>query len=159
MSFDSDRQRSRAALEAQGRRLEDDLGEALAAFAIAEQPPEFITEHPLPDLTELNKAVPQKFLRKGLNGQLDEEPWKRMLGLVFFDPQTGTQWVYANHTDGCRRAINDLANQVAAHRFMTGGNEVPVVVLGNAPMPPRVRPALKVIDWVRLPTARVWSGT
>jgi hypothetical protein len=48
MSFNSDRQRSRAALEAQGRRLEDDLGEALAAFAIAEQPPEFITEHPLP---------------------------------------------------------------------------------------------------------------
>jgi hypothetical protein len=37
MSFDidSDRQRSRAALEAQGRRLQDDLGEALAAFAIA----------------------------------------------------------------------------------------------------------------------------
>jgi hypothetical protein len=134
--------------------------EFLRGFLVEGEPPQYITELPLPDPAELNDEIPKKLWRKGLNSE-PEGPWKFLRGVVLHNEATGEMFLFANHTDGAFRAIEDLEAAVANRRFTTGGNEVPTVQLSSAPWPTRygmrVRPAFKVVpnEWRTLRKADV----
>ena len=109
-----------------------------------------IIEHPLPDVDELNAAIPKPW-PTGLNGQ-EEPPYAVHYVVHFCDPQTGALYTFVNKTYGSKLAYERLEEQIAVMRALRGANVVPVVLLDQAPMKTvnfgmKSRPHFKVVDF------------
>src|SRR5262249_42867861 len=105
---------------------------------------------PLPDLDNLNSAVPIKHWEIGLDGK-PRPPWQLNFVAYLLDPQTGALYTFLNSTVGARIAVERLQERVRCMRLLRGADVVPLVELGNKPMQTqfgqKLRPEFKIIDW------------
>jgi hypothetical protein len=112
--------------------------------------PSYITEKPLPDPDELNRAIPKDTWEKGLNGEA-REPWEHQAVLGLIDPATGQKFIFSTPTVGGHIAVDELREAVAMMRLLRGIKCVPVVELSEKPMRTKykmsLRPYCKIVDW------------
>jgi hypothetical protein len=113
-----------------------------------------IRGEPIPDLSKLNAAIPEKEWRIGLNGK-PEPPWQLQRVLEFIDPETGERlsWPHNVTVAGSSRAAEELEGRIKIVRRLRGEDVYPRVKLSHKFMPTayggRERPYLEVIGWVR----------
>jgi hypothetical protein len=114
---------------------------------------ETISKKPLPDLEELNAAIPQSEWELDLNNQ-PRMPWQRTYAVYLLDPSTAEKFTYANSTTGARIAVETLQDRVAWMRKLRGNRVVPQVELSSKPMKTRFgvkqRPDFKIVGWHQL---------
>jgi hypothetical protein len=113
--------------------------------------PEYITEHPLPDPDELNKAIPIEQWEIGLDGK-PSKPWKLTYVIYLVDLKTGALYTYAHDTYGAMQAYNALEEQIAVMRMLRGEHVFPIVHLEKRPWKSlqygmQMRPHFQVVDW------------
>ena len=137
--------------------------EILLAIALSEavqcwkgkKPVETITEKPLPDINDLNEAVPRSEWEPGLDGK-PRPPWQHQVIVYLIDPTSGGFFTYLNSTIGARIAVDQLREKVITMRALRGAGVVPVVRLAHRPMKTafgvKHRPEFEVVEW------RQWGG-
>jgi hypothetical protein len=105
----------------------------------------------LPDIKELNAAVPQDEWETGLDGK-PRPPWRLQYATYLLDPSTASLYTHANSTFGAKRAWEHLHNAICCKRVLCRGQIVyPVVRLDSAPMFKKIRPAYEIAtEWVNL---------
>jgi hypothetical protein len=94
--------------------------------------PEYITEQPLPDPEQLNKAIPITEWENGLDGK-PRAPWALTYVIYMVDPNTGALFTYAHDTFGAMQAYNNLEEQIAVVRMLRGEYVFPIVRLEKRP--------------------------
>jgi hypothetical protein len=121
-----------------------------------QQPIETITKKPgkpLPDVDELNAAIPKKTWEKDLNGE-PKAPWSKAWGVYLLDPKDASIYTYINSTVGAEIAVSRLKNRVHWMRALRGDKVVPVVELSSKPMKTKhgtkQRPEFTVVEWREL---------
>jgi hypothetical protein len=111
---------------------------------------ERITEHPLPDPAQLNKAIPISKWETGLDGR-PRAPWALTYVVYLVNLNTGALYTYANSTFGARLLYENLEEQVTVMRMIRGNHVLPIVNLEQRPMKTqygmKTRPHLHIIDW------------
>ena len=137
--------------------------EIMLAIALSEvlqcwkgkKPVETITEKPLPNVNDLNEAVPKAEWEPGLDGT-PKPPWQHQVIVYLIDPTSGGFFTYLNSTIGARIAVDQLREKVITMRALRGARVVPVVRLAHRPMKTafgmKHRPEFEVIDW------KQWGG-
>jgi hypothetical protein len=137
--------------------------EIMLAIAISEalqcwrnkKPVETITEKPLPDVNDLNEAVPKSEWEPGLDGK-PKPPWQHQVIVYLIDPTSGGFFTYLNSTIGARMAVDQLREKVITMRALRGVRVMPVVKLTHRPMKTafgmKRRPEFEVVEW------RQWGG-
>jgi hypothetical protein len=114
---------------------------------------EEIKAKPLPDLDNLNIAIPKSDWEVDLNGD-PSPPWERAHIVYVLDLDTAERTTFISATKGAAVAVSRLKDKVAWMRRLRGANVVPLVELTWAPLPTRYgmrkRPEFKVIGWVDL---------
>src|SRR6516225_7117138 len=93
-----------------------------------EKRPEYISEHPLPDPDELNKAIPVAEWETGLDGK-PRRPWNLTYVIYLVDLKTGALYTYAHDTYGAMQAYNALEERIAVMRVLRGEHVYPIVRL------------------------------
>ena len=116
-----------------------------------EKRPEYISEHPLPDPDELNKAIPVAEWETGLDGK-PRRPWNLTYVVYLVDLKTGALYTYAHDTYGAMQAYNALEEQIAVMRMLRGEHVFPIVHLEKRPWKSQtygmqMRPHFQVVDW------------
>ena len=116
-----------------------------------EKRPEYISEHPLPDPDELNKAIPIAEWETGLDGK-PRRPWNLTYVVYLVDLKTGALYTYAHDTYGAMQAYNALEEQIAVMRMLRGEHVFPIVHLEKRPWKSQtygmqMRPHFQVVDW------------
>jgi hypothetical protein len=105
----------------------------------------------LPAVAELNSAIPEANWAIGKFTNEPTPPWKKVWIAYLLDPVTARMFTFINDTNGARRAVTDLSDQVMVMRHLRGTMVLPIVQLSSAPMPTqwgqKIRPAFKVITW------------
>jgi hypothetical protein len=119
------------------------------------EPPEIIRGNPLPDVDELNNAIPRSEWRIGKFTNQPETPFKETYGVYLLDQTTRDQCEYAHHTDGARIAVRKLHGCVTTERQLRGGAIVyPEVVLQSRPFKTsfglRRRPHFHIVNWCEM---------
>jgi hypothetical protein len=94
--------------------------------------PEYITEHPLPDPGELNRAIPIEQWELGLDGK-PRPPWTLTYVIYLVELTTGALFTYAHDTFGAMQAYNALEERIAVMRVLRGEYVFPVVRLEKRP--------------------------
>ena len=112
---------------------------------------EFITEHPLPDLDELNNAIPIEEWETGLDGK-PRKPWALTYVVYLVDLKTALVFTYMHDTFGASLAYNQLEEQIAVMRMLRGEHVWPIVHLEKRPWRSQtygmqMRPHFQVVDW------------
>jgi hypothetical protein len=111
--------------------------------------PEVILQKPLPDIDELNAAIPVSQWEKGLDGK-PRAPWNYIYVIYLVNEVTGQMFTYVNSTTGTRIAYGKLVDQVCTAQSLRGEDVVPVIRLSTAPMKSqfgeRPRPAYEVVE-------------
>jgi hypothetical protein len=115
---------------------------------------EDIKTRPLPDIDDLNAAVPKSEWELDLNG-LPREPYKLTYRVDFLDLDSGEHTNFISDTKGAKVGVARLKDRVAWMRKMRGGRGVvPQVTLGSAPFKTgfgmKKRPDFKVTAWFDL---------
>jgi hypothetical protein len=112
-----------------------------------------IVDKPLPDLDELNAAIPKEEWELNMDGQ-PRAPWSDTFKIYFLDTATGERAIYATSTIGGKIAWGRLVDKTQWMRRLRGENVVARVELGTAPMKTRFgmkkRPDFKILEWVDL---------
>src|SRR6516165_3661126 len=113
--------------------------------------PEYITEQPLPDSDELNKAIPVAEWDIGLDGK-PRKPWNLTYVVYLVDLKTGALFTYAHDTYGALLAYNGLEEQIAVMRMLRGEHVFPIVRLEKRPWKSQtygmqMRPHFQIVDW------------
>src|SRR5262245_37440772 len=118
-----------------------------------QEPVETIVERPdeaLPDVEELNAAIPQSQWEMDLNGQ-PRPPWQKQYVIYLLDPSTASLYTFLNSTVGARIAWEKLRERVTWMRALRGADVFPLVALDSLPMKTKMgvkqRPDFTVIDW------------
>jgi hypothetical protein len=116
-----------------------------------EKRPEYVSEHPLPDPDELNKAIPIAEWETGLDGK-PRRPWNLTYVVYLVDLKTGALYTYAHDTYGAMQAYNALEEQIAVMRMLRGEHVFPIVHLEKRPWKSQtygmqMRPHFQVVDW------------
>jgi hypothetical protein len=113
--------------------------------------PEVITTRPLPDLTELNAAIPREQWPIGKFSGQPEAPWKHVWYVYLVRVSDGTMRTYINSTVGTKIAIQRLKERIKTMSVLRGVSVLPIVKLGWVMMPsaygPRPRPDFVIDDW------------
>jgi hypothetical protein len=113
------------------------------------EPIETITTQPLPDVNDLNAAIPKDEWEEGLNGP--RPPWQLSHIVYLIDVADGSTYTFASGTTGARIATDNLADRIQTMCLLRGENVLPEVLLSSKPMPtkfgPRTRPDFKIVDW------------
>lgn len=113
-------------------------------------PIETITTLPLPDVGELNAAIPEEDWEPGIDDK-PRPPWQLQHVVYLLDPKTASIFTYLNSTAGAAIAVRELKDKVKMMRALRGANVVPVVELSAKPMKTRFgvkqRPFFKIADW------------
>jgi hypothetical protein len=120
---------------------------------------------PLPDVTELNAAVPEEEWEKGIDGK-PRGPWQLNWVCYLLDPKFGDTYTFANATIGARIAIERLQDRVETMQKLHREEVLPVVKLGNAQMKTqfgkKLRPEFVVVEWRALSgfstTEKIFAG-
>jgi hypothetical protein len=119
----------------------------------ARMPVETIIERPgerLPDLAQLNEAIPEEQWEAGLDGK-PHPPWVLQSVVYLLNPVDAASFTYLNSTAGARIAVERLAEKVGRMRMLRGSRVLPVVTLDSKPMKTKfgtkARPEFTVIDW------------
>jgi hypothetical protein len=85
---------------------------------------------PLPDLDELNAAIPQDQWEDGINGP--RPPYSHQFAVYLLDQVDGSIWTHINSTNGAAIATRELRSKVRWKRGLLGGRPVlPIVTLGK----------------------------
>jgi hypothetical protein len=130
------------------------LSEALQCWK-GKKPVETITAKPLPDINDLNEAVPKSEWELGLDAK-PKPPWQHQVIVYLIDPASGGFFTYLNSTIGARIAVDQLREKVITMRALRGARVVPVVKLAHRPMKTafgmKHRPEFEVVEW------RHWGG-
>jgi hypothetical protein len=104
----------------------------------------------LPDLDELNAAIPEKQWELGLDGK-PKAPWVLQSVVYLLNPVDAATFTYLNSTAGTRIAVERLAEKVSRMRMLRGSRVLPVVTLDSKLMKTKfgvkARPEFTVIDW------------
>ena len=132
--------------------------EVMLAMAVSEalqrwqgkKPIETISVKPLPNIEELNAAVPASEWEPGLDGK-PKPPWVHQALVYLLDPASAAFFTYLNSTIGARMAVEQLREKVITMRTLRGTRVVPVVKLAHRPMKTsfgmKHRPEFEVLDW------------
>ncbi len=120
------------------------------------QPAETIPKRPgesLPNIDELNAAIPREQWEPGLDGA-PRPPWQKQYSVYLLDCVSAEQYTFTNCTVGARIAVENLKDKVKWMRAMRGADVFPVVELSSAPMKTRkgakIRPEFRVVAWRQL---------
>ena len=112
--------------------------------------PTEITDHPLPDVDEINASIPESEWEDGVDGR-PRPPWEHTVKANFVHPGTGEFYVYAAATVGAQIAHDSVKSSVIAMRAMKGLPVVPVVRLSEKPMQTKFgrksRPHFEIVGW------------
>jgi hypothetical protein len=112
-----------------------------------------LADGPLPNVDELNAAIPQSEWEPGLDKQ-PCAPWVKQYVCYLVDPRDGTTFTFLNSTTGCRICIQHLEDRIKMMRALRGANVVPVVRPDKKPMKTafgsKFRPELTIDGWVQL---------
>jgi hypothetical protein len=110
---------------------------------------ELIREKPLPDIEQLNAAIPQSEWELGKDGKL--HAWEHVVIVCLINPATGRSYRYTAATVGAHIAYDELREAVMGMRALRGANVFPVVNLGEKPWNTsfglRKRPYFDIIDF------------
>jgi hypothetical protein len=116
--------------------------------------PEVIPEtpgSPLPDVDEMNAAVPQA---EWVQGKFDTEPkppWQLVVAVYLTRIPDLSPYTYVNGTTGTKIAVGRLNDRVETYQALRGANAVPIVTLDAKPMKTswgeKLRPEFVVQDW------------
>jgi hypothetical protein len=105
---------------------------------------------PLPDIDELNAAIPQKTWEKGLDNK-PRPPWQHVFIVYLLRPTDANVFTLINSTAGMRRCYERIKDKVRWMRTLLGSKVFPLVKLDNRPMPTQFgmkkRPELTVSEW------------
>jgi hypothetical protein len=119
----------------------------------AQKPIETIVEAPdaaLPDVEELNAAIPRETWEDGLDGK-PKPPWQLQYVVFLLDISDASLCTFANSTVGAKLAYERLTDRVSWMRSLRGANVLPLVQLDAKPMKtktgPKQRPEFTIIDW------------
>ena len=74
--------------------------------------PEYKAEHPLPDLEQLNAAIPVSEWEPGKDGK-PRKPWALTYVVYMVELKTGALYTYAHDTYGAMLAFTALEEQIA----------------------------------------------
>jgi hypothetical protein len=111
---------------------------------------ELIHDKPLPDIEQLNAAIPQSEWERGLDGNL-RKPWEHVVIVLMVDPNTGRSFRYTAATRGAHIAYDDLKEAVIMTRALRGVSVIPAVNLSERPFKTnfgmRKRPHYEIIGW------------
>lgn len=109
-----------------------------------------IHDKPLPDLEQLNSAIPKSEWERGIDGQL-RTPWEHIVIVRLVNLGTGEIYNYTAATTGAHIAYDTLKEQVITMRALRGTRVMPVVNLTERPMKTSYgmgrRPHFEIIDW------------
>ena len=112
---------------------------------------EEITEHPLPDLNELNDAIPRS------QWQTDgRPPWSHTHVVKMFDQVSATTATFASGSFGAKRAFDALVSSIEKMSRLRGAAVAPIIELAAKPMPtkyraqPIPRPHYEIVGWIPL---------
>jgi hypothetical protein len=107
----------------------------------------------LPNLEELNAAVPRSEWREGPDGKL-RGPWEMQYLVYLLNPDTAERFTYPTGTIGGGIAVRELIDRVSLMRQVRGEQDYAVISLSAAPMKTRYgtrpRPHFVVKRWVSL---------
>jgi hypothetical protein len=115
---------------------------------IVEQP-----DNPLPDLNELNAAIPRSEWELGLNGQ-PREPWQLAYAIVLFSPDRGEFFTLLNSTVGMKILWENFQERWEVMKALRGIDVLALVELSTRPFKTsqwgfKPRPNLNVLGWHR----------
>jgi hypothetical protein len=121
-----------------------------------QEPTDTIFEEPgedLPDVDELNAAIPQSEWELGFDGQ-PKAPWQLQQVVYMIDVSDAQKFTFASGTIGARIAAENLKDRMLSMKILRGADVVPLVELTNKPMKTRygskLRPDFRVVDWREL---------
>jgi hypothetical protein len=114
------------------------------------KPIETITTKPLPEIADLNAAVPQQEWEPGLDGK-PKPPWVHQVVVYLIDPTSAGFFTFLNSTIGARIAWDHLRERVITMRALRGTRVVPLVKLSHRPMKTNFgmkhRPDFEIVSW------------
>jgi hypothetical protein len=105
----------------------------------------------LPDVDELNAAIPESEWENGKDGK-PRPPWQRSEIVYLLDETTAQKYTFASGTVGAQMAVEELRDRVKWMRELRGAKVFPIVELANMPMKTRhgvskIRPHFKIAGW------------
>jgi hypothetical protein len=105
---------------------------------------------PLPDLNELNAAIPKAQWEEGFDGN-PRPPWVRQHVVYLLNLADASVATFINSTVGAAIAVSRLKDRVRWMRQLRGERIVPVVKLDSKPMKTKfgqkMRPEFTIIEW------------
>src|SRR5262249_43502832 len=112
-----------------------------------------ITEHPLPDVEQLNSQIPIEQWEIGRDGK--PRPPYALTYKIYFASMHGALFTYANSTYGCMLCYSALEEAITGRPFLQATCVWPIVRPGHCPMRTSygdtIRPHLEIVDWRELP--------
>jgi hypothetical protein len=113
--------------------------------------PEVISERPLPDVDELNAAVPKEEWPIGKFSGQPEAPWKHVFSVYLVRVSDGTLLTCINSTSGQRIAYSRLNERIKTMSLLRGVSVLPLVKLSwtmmSSAFGPRPRPDFTIVEW------------
>jgi hypothetical protein len=113
--------------------------------------PTLIHDKPLPNIHQLNAAIPQSEWERGPDGQL-QELWKHIVIIRLINPSTGEIYKYEADTTGAHIAYDKLRESVMTMRMLRGTRVMPLIHLDERPMKTKYnkqarRPHFEIVGW------------
>jgi hypothetical protein len=104
----------------------------------------------LPDVNELNAAIPRDQWELGLDGQ-PRPPWQRQYIVYLLDMTDASLFTYINSTVGARIAVTRLIECVGWMRALKGAEVFPVITTDSRPMKTafgtKMRAEFTIVEW------------
>jgi hypothetical protein len=114
-------------------------------------PVETITKRPLPDINELNAAIPQENWEVSPLDGKPRPPWVKQFIVYLIDPADASILTFISSTTGARIAVERLQDKVQMMRALRGSKVMPIVELTTKAMKTRfgqkMRPDFKIVSW------------
>ena len=112
---------------------------------------EEIIDKPLPDLEQLNGAIPKSEWELGLDGH-PRPPYSHQYCVYLLDPNDGQFFTLMNSTVGMKMLWESLAERWEVMRHLRGADVIAVVNLATRPFKTakwgiKYRPDLKILEW------------
>jgi hypothetical protein len=110
-----------------------------------------IIDKPLPDLEQLNAAIPKSEWETGLDGQ-PRPPYSQQRAVYLLNPNDGQFFTLMNSTVGMKMLWESLAERWEVMRHLRGADVIAVVNLATRPFRTakwgiKYRPDLKILEW------------
>jgi hypothetical protein len=110
-----------------------------------------IIDKPLPDLEQLNGAIPISEWEPGLGGH-PRPPYSQQYCIYLLDPNDGQFFTLMNSTVGMKMLWESLAERWKVMRHLRGADVIAVVNLATRPFRTakwgiKYRPDLKILEW------------